>query len=119
MLVGYVRQKSLRLMAWGDARARRQERKQAKGLARIEARAARVAGRQAVTAEMAKQGMRRGQILGDVLQTGIGAARDVMMNGDAGSGKSKSNEDTKGGDNNAMPLVAGAALLWYLMKKKK
>lgn len=105
-------------MAWGDARKRRQERKEAKGLARIEARAARVAGRQAVTAEMAKQGMRRGQILGDVLQTGIGAARDVMMAGE-GSGKSKSNDDTKGGDNNALPLVAGAALVWYLMKKKK
>ena len=106
-------------MAWGDARKRRQERKEAKGLARIDARAARVAGRQAVTAEMAKQGMRRGQVLGDVLQTGIGAARDVMMSGDAGSGKTKSNDDTQGGGNNAMPLIAGAAVLWYLMKKKK
>lgn len=105
-------------MAWGDARERRQERKESTKLARIESRTAKQAARQATTAEMAKQGMRRGQVLADVAGQAIGAARDIMAPAGA-DGKSKSNDDTKSGDGSMMPLLIGAGALYFLMKRKK
>lgn len=103
-------------MGWGDARARRQERKQEVRTARIEGRTTRQASRQATTAEMAKAGMRRGQLVADVVGQGINAARDVMS-GPEGNGKSKTNDDNGGG--NAMLLPALAIGAYFLMRKKK
>lgn len=107
-------------MAWGDARVRRQERKEATRKTRIEGRTARQAARQATTAEMAKHGMQRGQVLGDAFGTAVGAARDIMMPAtpEGTEGKQKSKEDTPPADNTMM-WIAGAAVAYFLLKRKK
>lgn len=119
MLEWRQRHKLPRLMGWGDARRARIEARQARKEARIAGRTERAKARQETTQVMAEQGMRRGQVVGDLLSKGLDiAGRKIapeqqkqppagksLLGGDSGSG----------GLGMLLPL---AAIGFLAMKKK-
>ena len=104
-------------MGWGDARRARIEARQARREARIAGRTERAKARQQTTQVMAEQGMRRGQVIGDLVSKGLDIAGRKIAPQQAQDTQKKSNEG--GSDTSSLGMLLPLAAIGFLAMQKK
>lgn len=105
-------------MGWGDARRARIEARQARKEAKFDMKTQRAVARHEATAEMARHGLQRGSVLGDVASQGLSVVRSFGSS----SGRDLPTKSGDGGTlepKSLIPILAGIGGLIYFLKKKK